>query len=302
MSPAASRYDYHFDPDGESTAAQVCRMVGHGRKVLELGCAAGAMSAVMKGFYQCRVTGVEYDAAAAESARPHCEEVIVASLESPGWSAPLQGRRFDTVVAADVLEHLRDPGACLDELKDLLTDDARLVVSVPNIAHSGVLAQLLQGQFEYTEIGLLDRTHVHFFTRESLGRLLHARGFTVTETATVDTGPWHPEFSSDWRALPGSLHDWLAGNPAGRAYQVLMLAHRNADPGPWQDDAAAQRRWLESFPSARTDSAGASQDPALETAGLLQQRDALQAELEQMRRSHSWRLTAPLRKIARLLK
>src|SRR5690606_6236743 len=113
MTSSSSRYDYSFNPDDDSTAARVCRLVGHGRQVLELGCAAGAMSAVMSRHYGCQVTGVEYDPAAAADARAHCRQVHVLSLDEPGWVSELSGAAFDTVVAADVLEHLRNPQACL---------------------------------------------------------------------------------------------------------------------------------------------------------------------------------------------
>jgi len=302
MTTPASRYDYRFDPSGDSTAAQVCRMVGHNKNVLELGCAAGAMSAVLAGHYQCRVTGVEYDPTAAESARAYCQEVLVASLDTPDWPTPLNGRTFDTVVAADVLEHLHAPENCLAEVGKLLEENGRLVVSVPSIAHSGVLAQLMLGEFEYTDIGLLDRTHVHFFTRQSLGRMLHATGFKVIETATVDTGPWHPEFSESWQRLPVPVHDWLAGNPAGRAYQVLMLAQRCDNPGAWSEPDTAQQGWLESFPSTAETDPEALVRISREADELRQQCHALQLQLKQMQQSQSWRLTAPLRKIARLLK
>src|SRR5690606_13372180 len=109
-------------------------------------CAAGAMSAVLKTHYRCTVTGVEYDATAAAQAAPHLDRIIVASLEDPDWLAPLKGEQFDTVLAADVLEHLHDPASCLRQLYRLLPEDGRLVVSVPNIAHGGVLASLLSGE------------------------------------------------------------------------------------------------------------------------------------------------------------
>lgn len=297
-----SRYDYRFDPEGDSTAAQVCRLVGHGRNVLELGCAAGAMSAVMNGHYHCRVTGVEYDASAAEAARAFCDDVVVASLETSEWAEALKGRHFDTVVAADVLEHLHAPQACLQQLAELLTPDGRLVVSVPNIAHSGVLAQLLQGEFTYTDIGLLDRSHVHFFTRHSLGELLHANGFKVAQTYTVDTGPWHPEFSQAWQRLPRAVHDWLAANPVGRAYQVVMLAHRCDSPGAWECDARDQQAWLASFPAELEHARQTLHAKTEEADALKQQCEALRHQLEEMRNSRSWRLTAPLRRLARLLK
>lgn len=225
MTSTASRYDYRFDVHGESTAAQVCRLIGHDRRVLELGCAAGAMSAVLKHHYNCRVVGFEYDEKAAQAAREYCDTVITASLDTPDWSALLPPQTsFDAVLAADVFEHLHHPEQCLSIVRHLLPDHGKLVVSVPNIAHSGVMASLLCGQFNYQDVGLLDRTHVHFFTADSLARLLKQCGFRVVQQLTSDAGSWHPEFQNYWNALPAGLQAWLEANPAGKAYQVIMLA------------------------------------------------------------------------------
>jgi 2-polyprenyl-3-methyl-5-hydroxy-6-metoxy-1,4-benzoquinol methylase len=79
-----------------------------------------------------------------------------------------------------VLEHVRDPGAALRRLRSLLDPGGWIVVSTPNIANWSVRLLLLAGRFEYTERGIMDRTHVHFFTRRTLLRLLRDNGFAVT--------------------------------------------------------------------------------------------------------------------------
>lgn len=252
MTTEASRYHYHFDPNDTSTAARVCRWVGQGRQVLELGCAAGAMSNVLTHHYGCQVTGVEFDTAAAAQARAHCVQVLEASLDDPDWVQGLGTARFDTVLAADVLEHIRDPLACLRAVRALLPEQGgQVVVSVPTLAHSGVLASLLLNRFDYRDTGLLDRTHIHFFTLATLGEMLVQAGFAVTHTDTVDTGHWHPEFTQYWQELPPAVHTWLQNNPAGRAYQVIMRAEPHPNPPSFIDPSAqAQRAWLAQFPQA----------------------------------------------------
>lgn len=292
-----SRYDYQFDPNDESTAARICRLVGHDHDVLELGCAAGAMSAVLTGHYGCRVTGVEYDAAAAAQAALHAQSVHVASLEDPDWLGVLAGRRFDTVLAADVLEHLRDPAACLRQLHDVLPEGGRLVVSVPNIAHGGVLASLLCGEFDYCDVGLLDRTHVHFFTPASLGRMLRENGFSVEHETAAEAGAWHPEFARYWQRLPAPLREWLERGPSARAYQAIMVARRTDTPGePGMRDAeSVHGRWLSELPL---------EDAAIkgELAQLERRLHDLDGRLRRMEASLSWRVTAPLRACARLFR
>lgn len=284
----ASRYDYQFDPDDGSTPAQICRQVGTRQRVLELGCAAGAMSAVLSGHYDCDVVAIEADPGAAEQARRQGVAVHIVDLERPDWAGALDEAGFDVVLAADVLEHLHDPLACLQQIRGCLTESGRLVVSVPNIAHSGVVAALLGGAFEYGETGLLDRTHVHFFTATTLVRMLHTAGFTVTALETVTAGPKHPEFAGHWQAVPEPLRGWLADNPMGRGFQVIVDARIAASA----DSAAVavpalnalerqQREWLAGL-----------------AAALQNDRDA-QTELDTLRQSRSWRWTAPLRHLWR---
>ena len=79
---------------------------------------------------------------------------------------------FDAIVAADVLEHLKDPLEALNRLRPFLKPDGFFVISVPNVAHGSVRLALLSGDFEYADIGLLDSTHLRFFTRETLEKLL----------------------------------------------------------------------------------------------------------------------------------
>ncbi len=296
MNDDALKYDYAFDPDSDTTPARICRQVGHGLRVLELGCAAGAMSAVLQRHYDCTVVGVDQSQAALAHARPWCEAVVHADLNDTQWLTRLPDTPFDCILAADVLEHLRDPQQCLQALRPHLHPQGRLVVSVPNVAHAGLMAALLNNDFPYRETGLLDRTHIHFFTSATLGRMLHACGFAVTQVDTADAGPEHEEFRACWQALPTGTTQWLAQLPAGRAYQILMTAQPSATPGAFIDALGRDTQdWLHDndiAASALRDALHASQDALA----------ALRAQLQAMQQSHSWRLTAPLRWLMRRLR
>lgn len=293
-----SRYDYQFDPDDDSTPAQICRLVGSQRRVLELGCAGGAMSRVLQQHYQCHLVGLEADPDSVVQARAQGIDARQADLNATQWAAGLPEQTFDTVLAADVLEHLNDPLACLRLVRHLLPDQGRLVVSVPNIAHSGVLAALLCGAFPYRDTGLLDRTHVHFFTQDSLADMLAQTGFAVQHVQTVDTGSHHPEFAAYWDALPDAVRDLLTANPVGRAYQIIMCADADT-PAPAAPSSPAitepQRDWLQAV-AAQLDAAAALPDVQTRLQAALAEQDAAQAQLQAMRRSRSWRWTAFLRR------
>jgi 2-polyprenyl-3-methyl-5-hydroxy-6-metoxy-1,4-benzoquinol methylase len=93
----------------------------------------------------------------------------------------LKGERFTRAILLDVLEHLKKPETILDECHDLLERDGQLIISVPNIANIAVRISLLLGEFNYTERGILDKTHLRFFTRKTARKMVESRGYQVLE-------------------------------------------------------------------------------------------------------------------------
>jgi len=180
-----AKYSYPFDPDApENTAAAIYRIArSGGRDVLDVGSGPGIVAAALTGADGKVVTCRDFDAEALEEAkRAGVAETHVIDLETPDWAAPVQGRTFDTVILADVLEHLRRPELVLQELRDgLVQPDGQLVVSIPNAAHQSLVAELLSGNLDYTTTGLIDATHLRWFTRRSITELLESCGFLVTE-------------------------------------------------------------------------------------------------------------------------
>jgi len=169
--------------DGEAFAPGtshgiMVRMVGHGKVVLEVGCATGYMSRRLTALGN-RVTGLDSNAAAVDEARSFCADTIVADLDSQSIAAAVGDKRFDVVVFGDVLEHLRDPWHVLDESRDILLPNGYAVISIPNIAHGAVRLSLLRGTFEYSEYGLLDNTHLRFFTLRSIRELCSRAGYRI---------------------------------------------------------------------------------------------------------------------------
>lgn len=160
-------------------------MVGSGKRVLDVGCASGYLAERLKA-QGCRVTGLERDASAAEQARAHCEQVLVGSADDEALLAKTGGG-FDVILCGDVLEHLPDPTIPLRAFSKLLSPGGSLVVSLPNIAYLTVRLGLLFGRFEYRDEGILDRTHLRFFTRRSARRLFESTGWRETEFRPA----WH---------------------------------------------------------------------------------------------------------------
>lgn len=222
-----TRYDYDFDVNADSVAGRVVRLVGRDQRVLELGCSSGHMSRVLKS-RGCSIVGIEIDPVAAQSAREWCEAVHVANLDDPDWYQILSGQPpFDVIMAADVLEHLRDPQQCLAHLRRLLKSGGRIVLSVPNIAYGGVVAGLLQGEFNYGATGLLDSTHVHFFTSKSLRLALESEGFVLEHMSAVEAENDHPEFAAQWQSLSANFRKELECVPDGKVFQWVASAAKS---------------------------------------------------------------------------
>ena len=167
---------------------------------------------------------------------------VVADLDAADWSAALGESCFDVVLAADVIEHLRDPLACLRELRARLRPGGRLVLSVPNVGYMGVIASLIAGEFEYRATGLLDHTHLRFFTWISLQRLLHAAGFAVLHSEAVETSNCHGDFTSCWARLPEALQQHLQALPHARVYQYVVMAEAAGMPVALIDEDAQTAR------------------------------------------------------------
>ena len=158
------------DLDDNSSLKKMLQLVGENKRVVDFGCATGYFARFLtnKG---CKVTGVEVNSQAAKSAEQYCEQVIVADLDFVSLAGILPEQTFDVAVFGDVLEHLRNPWRVLNETRKLLKPEGYVVVSIPNIAHGAIRLALLQGDFEYMELGILDNTHLRFFTRKTVETL-----------------------------------------------------------------------------------------------------------------------------------
>ena len=228
------RYDYAFDPDGDAWAARLLRRVPDGASVLELGPGPGAMTQVLRA-HGHSVTVVENSPNALQALAPLGVQAVEADLDGSAWQEALQGQRFDAILACDVLEHLREPDQVLKALADLLQPMGRLVISLPNIAYAGVVAALRAGVFDYADKGLLDRTHMRFFTRRSIEQLLMDCGWVpiAWEANRVPVG--ESEFSWYWDAMPDAWRQHLlAGWSDFDVYQWMVVAAPARDSRDWE--------------------------------------------------------------------
>jgi len=161
--------------------------------VLDVGCGGGATGRLVKEkFPGTRVVGIEINAAAAEHARGNLDRVVCASIDDVEPARDMPGEEISTVLLLDVLEHLYDPWRALARIHGWIAPGTRVVASVPNIRNLATLSDIAGGRFDYEANGVLDITHVRFFTRGTLRELFEQTGFDVrrldplTQPAIVD--------------------------------------------------------------------------------------------------------------------
>ncbi len=216
---------YRFKSDPHSSHAVILRRLGagHGRSALDVGAADGYLAERLTA-QGWQVTALEADPAQAARAQGRCARVVVADLEDA--TVEPEGS-FDAIVFGDVLEHLSDPAAVLARMTRALAPGGLVVVSVPNVAHLWVRLNLLLGRWEYQDRGILDRTHLRFFTRRSLGRLLGEAGLALDGLAVtpVPLPLVVPERAHGrWLDLVHGGSALLArGWPGGLAYQFVAF-------------------------------------------------------------------------------
>jgi len=226
-----SPYQLKDDPYSSHSAILSLLGPGEGRRLLDAGAADGFLAELLtgRGFI---VTALERDPVQADLARGRCHEVIVADLAEAGPKLP---GPFDAIVYGDVLEHLSDPLTALTQVNRHLAPRGVVIASVPNVAHLWVRLLLAAGRFDYADRGILDRTHLRFFTRRTFLALLAQADLAVEDLrATPVPLPLvvPRRLHGKWLHIVHGCSAWASRCwPAGLAYQFVAAARRRPSPG-----------------------------------------------------------------------
>ena len=223
-------YRLHRDP--RSSHQQIARLVQSLRlsPILDVGAAQGMLGDLVKGS-GLTIDAVEANPEWAEQARPFYRNTWASIVED----APLPSREYKLVVCADVLEHVPDPVSVLKRLREAATEDATFIISVPNVAHLAVRIMLLFGYFPKMERGILDRTHLQFFTKDTARQLLEKAGLHPTSIRATGI-----PLDEVWKTGEGKLpfkvaqkmqHVALDVLPRLFSMQWVMTATANNQPG-----------------------------------------------------------------------
>ena len=208
----------------EEVNFELARAIGRPRTVLDVGCGRGLNGEIAhdKGAH---VVGIEQWKASADAARARMDEVIEADIEHDDSAKALGDRKFDLILFGDVLEHTRDPLGVMERFLPFLEDGGHVIVSLPNVAAWTVRLGLLAGKFEYAQSGILDETHLRFFTRQTTMKLVERAGLEL---------------------LWVGLNPLIVRSALGVVRKVVLSNHGSDDPSELRSNPMYQAylRWL----------------------------------------------------------
>ncbi len=193
--------------------------------VLEIGPAIGCLTKALheKG---CQVDIIEIDPEAGASASRFSRQALIGpqngDIAGSYWKAKLKDNEYDYIIFLDVLEHLSDPLAVLLSVKGKLAKNGKILISVPNIAHNDVIIQLWKDAFHYTDTGLLDRTHIHFFTLSTIREMLRQAGLGILQENIITKTVGETESGVQYSEVDMDIERALKRRVNGNSYQYLF--------------------------------------------------------------------------------
>jgi 2-polyprenyl-3-methyl-5-hydroxy-6-metoxy-1,4-benzoquinol methylase len=229
-----ARDSYYFEFERPELVALVPL---EAQAVLDVGCGAGRLGETLKGRQPVAVTGIEAETRAAQIAEGRLDRVFCGDVEE--MELPFEPASFDVVLCGDVLEHLREPETVLRRIRPWLKPGGQLVASIPNVRHYSVIHSLLAGNWTYQAAGLLDRTHLHFFTRRSIEELFAQAGYRIHRMQVVP-GPgyddWHRQGRPETLRVGGLCLDGLPQAEIEEFFLYQWLV--SAEPLPAESSAS----------------------------------------------------------------
>ena len=221
-----SKYDFQLDLETKNSTSIIIKMMKENTDVLEIGPAHGRLTKHLKENMNCSVDIVEIDLEAGNYAKQYARNALVGleagNVSADYWFETLQDNKYDYIICADVLEHLHNPDKVLERLKSLLKPDGSILISIPNFTHSSVLVNLFNDIFEYNEIGLLDNTHIHFFTYKSFMKMVKDAGLIPVQEDATFAATYKTELKTKLSDVSGSIAKVIMGKKYSNAYQYLF--------------------------------------------------------------------------------
>lgn len=216
-----------MDLSEKTSTGIIVKKLKHGMTVLEFGCSYGRMTRYMKEALGCDVYIVEYDSEAYENAIKYAKDGICGDIQKYEWVTKFKDIKFDAIIFADVLEHLTEPVKVLKSAGNMLTENGKVIISVPNITHNDIILKSYMERIDYTSVGLLDDTHVHFWGLENLETFAKDSELYIEtiEATYVKTG-YTEQFRGEELKVPRILLNVLNERKCGEVYQFLFTLQK----------------------------------------------------------------------------
>lgn len=198
------RYRYnHFNANQYEAHQIICSLITDHSRVLDIGCATGyfAKELLKK---KCETWGIDNNKEAIQKASQYCHKVITRNLNDD-HVLPVPKKYFDYIILVDVIEHLLQPENILSLITSHLKKNGKIIISTPNIAHASIRWMMAKGEFQYTTLGIMDSTHLHFYTRKSLCDLLRKCNLKIEQLIPTNGMCKVPLLSKITDRLPLSL-------------------------------------------------------------------------------------------------
>ncbi len=207
----------------------IANMIGTGKAVLDCGCGDGKIAQILKK-QGCEVVGIEIKPMNCKIAVQFCERVIIGDLEGKTTFEQLDGSAFDCVLFSDVLEHLVNPRKAITRYAGFLKPGSYFIVSLPNVAYWRTRLHLFWGRWDYQDEGILDETHLHFFTLRTSLNFFSQAGLDVVELRV----PHDPRGGWPRRLVVRAAHRLTSPNfhAAGFVFKLIpntMMKVNNGD-------------------------------------------------------------------------
>ncbi|MBY0220375.1 bifunctional 2-polyprenyl-6-hydroxyphenol methylase/3-demethylubiquinol 3-O-methyltransferase UbiG [Paenibacillus illinoisensis] len=221
------KYDVDLNENSDDSLSLILQNIKRNSIVLEFGPATGRMTKYLKEVLNCKVYIVELDPESAEMASQHSEDCLVGDIENFEWLKYFDDIKFDYIIFADVLEHLYDPQKVLSESKRLLNANGSIFISIPNVAHNSIIIDLINNKFNYQKIGLLDNTHIRFFTYYSLMEMFENVFLKPVKTLATYNRPHDTELHNNYDCVNEGMLEFLLKNKEfGEVYQFVFELKR----------------------------------------------------------------------------
>ena len=221
MPVSALRYNATGEAEYESTY-WIMSFIRQGTRVLDIGCGTGSITSTIKKNCFIDIVGVEPNTERANAAKSLGLEVINGVYTD---HIPRTYGKFDYILFADVLEHLENPANMLTLISDALAPGGQVIASIPNVAHWTVRLNLLLGRFNYKPVGIMDVTHLRWFTLTTAIRLFESSGYK-TDAIKNSAGAWMPEYQrTPLRFLPTQYKGKLLSKLGQLSHGLFACQH-----------------------------------------------------------------------------